>query len=492
MSATSSLAPLSLCAMENVMISPRFNIAFGVILFALALVRPAAAEQMPIPDVTVTPLGGPGTAAYAVNNRGDVAMTAPMPYVIMGFTINLPRAVLWTGGILVDVGAACPTCQYGGLSIPLDVNDERQVIGYGVTANGNRPFSWKDGVWTELASPWPTGIVMPMSVNNAGQIAGYGSDPETGRVRGLLWESATSAPILTSSLLVQDINNRGEMAGTNLVGLCVRAGIETSEGFEDVTAALACPYAVAQAINDARAIAANVRELDEAGSFGPQLAMLFKDGDRHVLTPAGSFATSEASAHGLNEGSDVAGRSYHRTTEPGTCGSQATLWLREGVVALDTPFTDAAGCTSFSATGINIHGQAVGSIAGRAVMWHANIDRFAPTVTQLTAAPVWPPKGNAAPMTFSGRVVDSVHGPSSASGVGSVTYRIIDEYGSYQPSGTLSVTPDGDFSITLPLAQVKGGDHNGRTYVFELEASDRALNTVKSSLTVVVAHGRPR
>lgn len=474
------------------MMFPRLNIVFGAIVFALALVRPAAAEQMPIPDVTVTPLGGPGTAAYAVNNRGDVVMTAPQPYVYMGFTLNVPRTALWTGGTLVDVGASCPNCQFG-LSTGQDVNESRQVVGYANTTNGYRGFSWKDGVWTELQSPASAGFVMPMAVNDAGQIAGYISDQETGGVRGVFWESATSAPIVTSSALVQDINNRGELAATKLVGACVRAGIETPRGFEDVTTALACPYAIAQAINDARAIAANLQEYDPTGNNPPvQLAMLFKDGQRDMLTPAGAFTASEASARGLNDASDVAGRSFNRTPPPGTCGAQATLWLREGVVALESPFTDAAGCTSVSAAGINIHGQVVGSIAGRAMMWHANIDRFAPTVTQLNAAPVWPPKSNAAPMTFTGRVVDLVHGPSSASGVGSVTYRIIDEYGSYQPSGTLSVSPDGDFSVTLPLQQVKGGDHDGRTYVFEVVAADRAQNAVTSSVTVQVTHGRPR
>jgi hypothetical protein len=92
-------------------------------------------------------------------------------------------------------------------------------------------------------------------------------------------------------------------------------------------------------------------------------------------------------------------------------------------------------------------------------------------------------------MLFSGRVVDERHGPSSASGVVSATYRLIDEYGLIQPSGTLALSPSGEFSLTLPLEQVKGGDKDGRLYTLEITTSDRALNSATSTTSVIVKHG---
>ena len=111
-------------------------------------------------------------------------------------------------------------------------------------------------------------------------------------------------------------------------------------------------------------------------------------------------------------------------------------------------------------------------------------DTLAPSVTITSVIPttIWSPNGSMVPVTISGTAVDS------GSGVATVTFEVIDEYRQVQPSGTVTLAPDGSFSFSVQLqASRKGSDKNGRVYTVRITATDRAgrVTTVSSLITAV-------
>jgi hypothetical protein len=78
------------------------------------------------------------------------------------------------------------------------------------------------------------------------------------------------------------------------------------------------------------------------------------------------------------------------------------------------------------------------------------------------------------------------------SGVAQIAWRVIDEYGSYQPSAVVGVSGNGPFTLTVPLiAARKGSDKDGRHYTIVLTAVDAAGNRTAIPLAqspVVIVH----
>jgi len=94
------------------------------------------------------------------------------------------------------------------------------------------------------------------------------------------------------------------------------------------------------------------------------------------------------------------------------------------------------------------------------------IDNTVPTVT-VKANPTQGGHGNKPlNVTISGQVADTI------SGVGPVTYSVLDEYGITQPSGPVTVQANGNYSFTLSLPATKNpGDNNGHLYTITIRAS---------------------
>ena len=115
-------------------------------------------------------------------------------------------------------------------------------------------------------------------------------------------------------------------------------------------------------------------------------------------------------------------------------------------------------------------------------------DRTPPVVTVTASSNVlWPPNGKMVPVAVSGTITDS--GPY-VSGVdaSSVSYAVIDEYGSVQPSGPVTLNA-GAYSITVYLqASRNGNDADGRRYVIRVSAKDNAGNAGSNTATVTVPH----
>jgi hypothetical protein len=126
-------------------------------------------------------------------------------------------------------------------------------------------------------------------------------------------------------------------------------------------------------------------------------------------------------------------------------------------------------------------------MAGQVASLDITIDRTAPTGT-LEAAPshVWPPNRQVVMITLTGDLTDI------GTGLASVVFRVIDEYGLIQPAIDPVMAAGQSalrFTRTFELeASRLGGDRDGRTYTLEAVVADRACNAITLRTTVVVSH----
>jgi uncharacterized lipoprotein YddW (UPF0748 family) len=126
---------------------------------------------------------------------------------------------------------------------------------------------------------------------------------------------------------------------------------------------------------------------------------------------------------------------------------------------------------------------------GRVTTFDVAIDRVAPTGTLASdPAVLWPPNHEMVTVTLSGDLSDV------GTGLDGVAFRVIDEYGTVEPT-IEAVTGDGltalAFSRTFQLeASRRGEDRHGRSYTIEATVTDRACNQTRLRTTVVVPHDR--
>jgi hypothetical protein len=109
-----------------------------------------------------------------------------------------------------------------------------------------------------------------------------------------------------------------------------------------------------------------------------------------------------------------------------------------------------------------------------------NIDLTAPVVS-ASANPATAPKSPSRPVsvTISGNVADAL------SGINSASYNVVDEYGVTQPSGSVTLQPNGNYSFTLSLPATKNGsDKDGHLYTIVVRGFDRAGNSATATTTL--------
>jgi glycosidase len=115
-----------------------------------------------------------------------------------------------------------------------------------------------------------------------------------------------------------------------------------------------------------------------------------------------------------------------------------------------------------------------------------NIDLTPPAVN-VSASPttLWPPNGQMVSLTVFGRIIDNLSGVDPST----VTFRVVDEYGSVQPKGLVSLGSGGSYSFTVSLQASRNGDDNdGRQYTITVSAKDLAGNLGSASTVVTVPH----
>ncbi|MHC4278346.1 MAG: hypothetical protein ACYSTI_13665, partial [Planctomycetota bacterium] len=107
------------------------------------------------------------------------------------------------------------------------------------------------------------------------------------------------------------------------------------------------------------------------------------------------------------------------------------------------------------------------------------------TLNQPNPSRLWPPNGEMVTVSFSGNAQEQVNG----SGLDTVTYTMIDEYGKYGSSGTLTPSSSYYFSFNFNLSLESERDPNdpdGRIYTVTVTAVDKVGNSVEKIVTVAV------
>jgi hypothetical protein len=173
-------------------------------------------------------------------------------------------------------------------------------------------------------------------------------------------------------------------------------------------------------------------------------------------------------------------------TDSGSGVQQLRYWINNGAV---TVAAGGSASTQISGAGTNSVGLRALDNAGNVsplATAAVNIDLTPPAVS-VSASPssLWPPNGKMVPVTVSGSVADILSGvdPSTAA------FAVVDEYGSVQPTGPVSLGPRGSYSFTVLLqASRNGNDMDGRQYTITISAKDLAGNVGSAATIVTVPH----
>jgi probable HAF family extracellular repeat protein len=210
-------------------------------------------------------LGGPDSAAYFVNESGQIAgqsLTNSIPNETTGFPTQDP--FLWDRGKMTDLGSLGGTNGYplslnnrgqviGQSNLKGDqtfhpflwdrgvltdlgtfggdfgsanwMNDAREIVGWALYPGNQvfRPFRWKDGAMTDLGTVSGDDCGIAFGINSIGQVVGSSGDCQGNGLHAFLWNgdivdlnslvSPSSALQLKSAT---NINDRAEIAGTGV------------------------------------------------------------------------------------------------------------------------------------------------------------------------------------------------------------------------------------------------------------------------------------
>ena len=168
-------------------------------------------------------LGGPGSIALAINDRGQIVGEADTNKKDRNGAW-IADAFLWQQGKMRDLGTLGGA--YAAGSIAVDVNEAGQVvgsslsntIGYGQCGGGSHAFLWQNGRMRDLGT---LGGTVPMSaavaINSRGWI--IGNSPPSCDWRPFLWRNGKMISLGTlpagNHSQVIAINERGQVIGNS-------------------------------------------------------------------------------------------------------------------------------------------------------------------------------------------------------------------------------------------------------------------------------------
>jgi probable HAF family extracellular repeat protein len=202
--------------------------------------------------------------AVAINNHNQVVVSATT------VADGTRRALLWDDGVTQDLGTLGASS-----TVPTDINDRGQVVGWSRVDGSNHAFFWDHGTMQDL-----------------GQVVVYSSDkPEVNQVR---------------------INERGQVLGN-------RPGAQAFLWENGVTQDVALDFAAG--FNDRGQVAGWVWH-DDAGIRRTRAAM-WEDG---VVTDLGTLGGNESAARAISNSGWVVGGSRIAPNEFGTSEKHAFRW----------------------------------------------------------------------------------------------------------------------------------------------------------------------
>ena len=229
-----------------------------------------------------------------------------------------------------------------------------------------------------------------------------------------------------------------------------------------------------------------------------------------MVTPAGTGLLSlraafQATANYVGSTASVAfnvrapGGAGGDTTPPiispqiaGTLGNNG--WYRSNVSVSwnvtdpESGIASSSGCTPTTLTadtaGMTLTCSATNGVGlSTSTSVTVKIDKTPPLIKALVTPTMLPANGSMVNVTVSGGIIDATSGVNA----NSVNYAVVDEYGSVQPSGSVTLRPNGSFSFPTALqASRLATDGDGRTYTITVTGQDNAGNQSSTSMKVVV------
>ncbi len=257
-------------------------------------------------------LGGTGSEAHAINQRGQVVGRAFGP----GWT----RAFLYDGA-MHDLG------NFGGAdALAADINESGQVTGYATSADGARhAFLYRDGALRQLQTPGTASV--GWVINGGGQVAGD-FDSNAHVQLALLDDSCRCVKTLGTlggaESLVYGLNDAGDVVGVSDTTGGQRHAFLYRNGVMKDIGTLGGAGSFAAAVNESGLV---VGDADTAA--GTAHAFVY---DGSVLRDLGTFGGAQSRADSVNGVGRVVG--YAQT---GRGVPRAFSWTAaEGMVDLNT------------------------------------------------------------------------------------------------------------------------------------------------------------
>jgi galactose oxidase-like protein len=178
-----------------------------------------------------------------------------------------------------------------------------------------------------------------------------------------------------------------------------------------------------------------------------------------------------------------------RDNEPGGTGVKQIKWSLSGAQTGSSTVSGSTTTVTISTEGtttLTYFGTDNAGNIETAKTVTINIDKTPPAITaSANPATLWPPNGKLVNVTISGTMADNLSGVNAST----AAFAVQDSYGLVQPSGPVSVGPNGAYSFTVLLeARRNGQDQAGRLYTIAVSAQDNAGNANSATTTVTVPH----
>ena len=355
------------------------------VLALLTLLLSGGAGASTAPGYTVSNLGslGPTAAGYSpvgFNDAGQYAANDTVPVT------GVSRAVLYSGGLLVDLGTLGGTA-----STATAINAGGQVIGMSATNNGSvHGFLYSNGLMTDLGvlgtNSSGSGSSSAIAINAGGQVTGASDVYDAQHVPhgrhaflysngqmtdlGALGGTDSSGHSYSSATA---ISAGGQVVGYSTVYdaqhnyLGSHAFLYSNGQMTDLgglgTDSTGHTSSSACAINASGQVAGTSDVYDAQHAPHGRHAFLFSNGQ---MTDLGGLGTdgnggSTSSATALNDSGQVTGYSYVYDAQHNYHGPQAFLYSNGQMTGLGTlSGTDSSGRGNSSPCAINAGGQVVG------------------------------------------------------------------------------------------------------------------------------------